>query len=83
MWERSPPAVGTDAAGVSAVVIFGPRAFPFFLFIHFQYSQYLIDIAGSVQRLHGGLVGGAAGLVLSLGGQAVDLREKGKVSTER
>lgn len=44
----------------------------------------LIDVAGSVQRLHGGLVSGASGLVLAFGSQAIDLkggvRAKSKLS---
>lgn len=37
-------------------------------------SQYLIYIAGSVQRLCGGLGSCTGGLVLSFGSQAIDLR---------
>ena len=37
-------------------------------------SQYLIDIAGRVQRLLGGCVSWAGGLVLSFGSQAIDLQ---------
>lgn len=37
-------------------------------------SQYLIYIAGSVQRLCGGLASCTGGLVLSFGSQAIDLR---------
>lgn len=41
-------------------------------------SHFLVDVAGSVERLLGGLVGGAAGLVLSFGCQAIDLRGGGR-----
>lgn len=40
--------------------------------------QFLVDVAGSVERLLGGLVSCATGLVLSFGCQAIDLGGGGK-----
>lgn len=44
-----------------------------------MYLQYLINVAGSVQRLLGGLVSRARGLVLAFGSQAIDLKRGGGV----